>query len=427
LLGLATSSPALAQDEAPVVEALEEPAPVEPAAPEPIATQAEPDPEPVEEEPAPEPTVEEEVAAAEAPPAEEETKGFEPKFSFGVAMRTGLSMTLSGDNAGDLSLNDGLVDQANIRPYIGGSLTEHVGFFTQFEIGTTNGLGSFAILDAIAQIKFIDELQLWVGQHIPANDRNNMNGPFFGNGWNFAIGVQGYPFDVGARDRGATLWGLIAGGHLKYHASIVDLQPGRDISKARGAGRITVHFLEPENFYYNSGTYFGSQDILTVGAVVQGQKGEDGADNDLLGFSFDGMFEKNLGGGGTLTLEGGYWNFRKTGVNYAANQGTLDGPGGGAVAYGIAGPYPGESFLGSISWLTPGKVGPGAIQPNFRTQYFNGMASDTLVFDAGVAYVVDGFNHKYHLNYRHAENNPDSGAVVKEDSIQVGFQYMMGM
>jgi len=339
----------------------------------------------------------------------------------GVGLRTGLNMIMTGDNAGQLSLNDGLVDQVHIRPYLGGSLTPHVSYWTQFEVGTANGLGHFAVLDAIAQIKFIDEVQLWVGQHIPANDRNNMNGPFFGNGWNFAIAVEEYPFDVGARDRGATLWGLIAGGHVKYHASIVDLQPGRDIGKARGAGRITVHFWEPENFYYNSGTYFGKQDVLTVGAVVQGQKGvDDDLDDDLFGFSFDGMMEKNFGKGGTLTLEAGYWNYRKTGAEYVVNQGTVDS------GMGVAGPYPGEAVLGMVSWLTPEKIGPGQIQPNFRMQYAAWAPQDRLVFDAGVAYIIDGFNHKYHLNYRHSEFTPTGADKIKEDSIQVGFQYLMG-
>jgi len=428
LLVLVWAGLAAAQDppaETPPAEVAAEPAAPAPE-PEPTA-EVPPDPEPAEAAPPPEPEAPPaEAAPEEEPPAEE--KPFEPKFTVGVGMRTGLNMILSGDNSGQLSLNDGLVDQVHIRPYLGGSLTPHVGYWVQFEVGTANGLGNFAVLDAIAQIKFIDEIQLWVGQHIPANDRNNMNGPFFGNGWNFAITVPSYPFDVGARDRGATLWGLIAGGHIKYHASIVDLQPGRDIGKARGAGRVTVHLLEPENFYYNSGTYFGKQDILAFGAVVQGQAKDDAVeDSNFFGFSFDGMFEKNLGAGGTLTLEGGYWNFRQTGANYAANQGTIDGPDGGGVAYGVTGPHPGESFLASISWLTPGKVGAGYIQPNFRTQYFNGSASESLVFDAGLAYVVDGFNHKYHLNYRHAENNPDAGPVAKEDSIQVGFQYLMGM
>ena len=429
-LGVLWSLDAHAQDEPVAAPAEADMAPEEAPADTDAETEAaaeETPPPAVEPEPEPEPMRETEAAEAplvlteEKEPAEEANEPFKPTFTVGAGLRTGLNMNLSGDNSGQLSLYDALVDQVHVRPYMGGSLTPHVGYWVQFEIGTANGLGNFALLDGIAQIKFIDEVQLWVGQHIPANDRNNMNGPFFGNGWNFAIAVEEYPFDVGARDRGATLWGLIAGGHIKYHASIVDLQPGRDIGKARGAGRITVHFWEPENFYYNSGTYFGEQDVLTVGAVVQGQKGVDGDDSDLFGYSFDGMMEKNFGGGGTLTLEAGYWNYRKTGAGYVVNQYTIDS------GLGVAGPYPGEAVLGMVSWLTPNKIGAGKIQPNFRVQYADWAPESRLVFDAGIAYVIDGFNHKYHLNYRHAESDPAGGDKIKSDSIQVGFQYLMGL
>ncbi len=372
-----------------------------------------------EEPPAEEATDTEEAEEAAAEPAEEE---FKPSFTVGAGLRSGLNLNLTGDAAGELSLNDGLVDQVHIRPYMGGSLTPNVGFFVQFEVGTPAGLGSFAILDGMAQIKVVDELQVWVGQHIPANDRNNMNGPFFGNTWNFAIAVEEYPFDVGARDRGATVWGLIADGHVKYHVSMVDLQPGQEIGEARGAGRLTFHFWEPENFYYNSGTYFGKQDVLTVGAVMQGQKGAED-DSDLLGFSFDGMMEKNFGKGGTLTLEAGYWNFENTGENYIVNQSTVDE--GRGIPFPMT--YPGSAYMGVISWLTPDKVGPGQLQPNARIQYADWATQSRMVLDVGLAYVIDGFNHKYHLNYRHAETDPDGGDTISADSIQVGFQYLMGL
>lgn len=305
---------------------------------------------------------------------------------------------------------------------MGGTLTPNVGFFVQFEVGTPTGLGNFAILDGMAQIKVVDELQVWVGQHIPANDRNNMNGPFFGNTWNFAIAVEEYPFDVGARDRGATVWGLIADGHVKYHLSMVDRHPGQEIGEARGAGRLTFHFWEPENFYYNSGTYWGKQDILTVGAVMQGQKGA-ADDADLLGFSFDGMMEKNFGKGGTLTLEAGYWNYENTGENYIVNQSTVNE----GMGIPFPGTYPGSAYMGVVSWLTPNKIGPGQIQPNARVQYAEWATQTRMVVDTGLAYVIDGFNHKYHLNYRHAETEPDGLDTISEDSIQFGFQYLMGM
>lgn len=387
------------------------------------------EPEPTESEPV-ETTVEaaptataEVVPPADVPPTEtQEPPAFAPSFTVGAGMRTGLALDLG---EGTMTLNDGLVDQIQVRPFMGGSLTPEVGFWVQFEIGagsntTASFLPAFAILDAIAQIKFMDELQLWVGQHIPANDRNNMNGPFFGNTWNFALAAGGYPFDMGARDRGFTFWGLVAGGKLKYHLSMVDLQPGRDVGQARFAGRLTAHFFEPENFYYNSGTYFGEQDILTFGAVFQGQSGDSATpDDDLIGFSFDGMFEKNFGNAGTWTAEAGYFNFDNTGAAYVGNQYTAD------TGYGVSGPYPGEGLFGTFSWLTPEKVGYGKIQPNARIQYGDFAGTTTVVFDAGLAYIVDGFNHKYHLNYRHSESGPNDGDKLGVDMIQVGFQYMM--
>lgn len=372
-------------------------------------------------------TPEELVPATEEPvdePPPEADKPFEPSFTIGAGLRTGLDLAFGGPEP-TLRLNDGLVDQINIRPFIGGSFTPVVSYWLQFEIGTANGLGNFAILDAIGQFKFADEFQLWVGQHIPAGDRNNMNGPFFGNTWNFAIAAGGYPFDAGARDRGFTFWGLIAGGHLKYHLSMVDLQgnlggPNRSIGQSRFAGRLTVHILEPENFYYNSGTYWGKQDILTFGASFQGQSGlsTPGTDDDLIGFTFDGMFEKNFGAGGTLTAEAGYFNYDNTGAGYIVNQNTVD-TGLGVGVNGV-----GEGFLGTLSWLTPGKIGPGQIQPNARYQYGDYSGTQTHVIDAGLAYVIDGFNHKYHLNYRHVESGPTGGGTAGSDSIQLGVQFI---
>lgn len=416
--GHAVAQEEATDEEVPAREASEEPTPAPEEVPAPEEAAA-PEPEPAPA--APEPPVLE-AAPAEAPPEEPaapEEKPFEPSFTVGVGMRTGLAMTFNapgampGEEEVQFSLDDGLVDQANIRPFMAGSLTPNLGFFTQFEIGTANGLGNFAILDAIAQVKIVDEFQIWAGQHIPANDRNNMNGPFFGNTWNFAVAVAGYPFDAGARDRGFTIWGLIADGVLKYHLSMVDLQPGNPIEQSRFAGRLTLHLLEPENFYYNSGTYFGTQDILTVGAVIHGQQGDEGADNDLLGFSVDAMFEKNFDSAGTITAELGYWNFEETGAGYAVNQNSVD------VGIGVGAPPPGQSFMAVLSWLTPNKIGIGQIQPNARFQYGN-FGVEQTVLDLGLAYVVDGFNHKYHLNYRHS----DTGGAG-EDMLQVGFQYLM--
>lgn len=414
-------SVAFAQDPPPTEEAPATTKTAPEPAPEP-APEAASEPEAAPEEPVVE-AAPEEALAEEAPVAEEE-KPFEPSFTIGAGLRTGLNLDF---DPGTLTLSDGLVDQINIRPFIGGSFTPMVSYWIQFEIGgglAGGVLPSFGILDAIAQFKFMDELQLWVGQHIPAGDRNNMNGPFFGNGWNFAIAAGGYPFDMGARDRGFTFWGLVGGGHFKYKLSMVDLQPERQISQSRFGARVDVHLLEPENFYYNSGTYFGEQDILTVGASVQGQSGDEAVDDDdLIGFNIDAMFEKNFGKGGTLTAELGYFNYDNTGAAYAVNQYTTDA--GSGVGAGGSGPPPGEGLLGMVSWLTPEKVGKGKLQPNARFQYGDYSGATTMVFDLGLAYIIDGFNHKYHINYRHIEAGPNGGATTGDDSLQIGFQYIM--
>jgi len=390
-----------------------------PVAPQPTvqaeAPQEEPalaQPDPVEEKPAPEPSI------------------LAPKLKIGIGVRTGLSMVVNNDGSGGdddvkLELDDGLADQLLIRPYFSGELTKNIGVVANFEIGTNGkGLG-FSVLDAIAQVKIADEFQIWVGQHIPANDRTNFSGPFFHNSWNFAIAVPSYPFDRGARDRGFTFWGLIAGGILKYHLSMVDLQKGNSIQNSRFAGRVTFNFLDPENYYYASGTYYGAQDVLAVGGVLSYQKGADGGtdanmdgdiDNEFFGGSVDLLFEKRLGTAGTFTLEGGYWNFEGVGADYAANQSNID------VGTGVTGPHPGQAVLASVSWLSPKKIGIAQIQPNFRLQYADYDATgETKVYDVGLAYVIDGFNHRWHFNYRHV----DAEATGKEDILQLGAQFQL--
>ncbi|HVZ34085.1 MAG TPA: hypothetical protein VG963_16780, partial [Polyangiaceae bacterium] len=233
-----------------------------PAAPQPIVQATAPEEEPALAEPKP---IDEKPTSPPEP----------PKLKIGLGLHTGLTLTANqpGSNTARLSLDDGIGDEILIRPYFSAQLTKMVGMVANFQVTENRKQVGFAILDAILQVKFMDELQLWVGQHIPANDRNNMSGPFFNNSWNFAIAVPSYPFDVGARARGFTFWGLIAGGIIKYHLSMVDLQPGRSVKTSRLGARVTINLLDPENYYYASGTYYGAQDVLAIGGVVQYQKG----------------------------------------------------------------------------------------------------------------------------------------------------------
>ncbi|MDB4977164.1 MAG: putative secreted protein [Myxococcaceae bacterium] len=394
---------------------------------------------------APEPQVQahapqEEPALAEPKPLEEpkdeKPSILAPKLKIGIGVRTGLNMSLNNpSNDVKVSLDDGIGDQMLIRPYFSGELTKNIGVVANFQI-TENGKNvGFTVMDAIAQVKFANEFQVWIGQHIPANDRTNFSGPFFHNGWQFPITVPSFPFDAAARSRGVTAWGLIAGGIIKYHASWVDLAKGRSVQNSRLAARVTINLLDPENYYYASGTYFGAQNTLAIGGVVQYQKGigghgyEDGIsgapppdlnkdgkiDNDFLGGAVDLLAEKNFGKLGTWTYEAGYWNFNGSGKDYVVNQGTVTN------GIGFTGPQPGQSFTMMFSWLTPQKVGIGQIQPNFRVQWADYNASSNFkTYDAGISYVIDGFNHRWALNYRH-QDTPGG----KDDSIQLGAQFQL--
>lgn len=367
-----------------------------------------------------------------------QAEDLKPKLNVGIGIRAGLTLDVDDEVAGgpSLTLDDGLVDQFLIRPYFSGQLNEHFGFTANFEAGAPGNLG-IEVLDAIAQIKIADEFQVWFGQHIPAMDRNNMNGPFYHNLWNFPITAQTPPFDRAARDRGLTLWGLVAGGAFKYHVSMVDLQPpaavadsegnrlsdGAGIGNARFAARATIHLWEPENFYYTSGTYYGQKDVFAIGVVAQYQKGldvvnsaGDPADNDYASFSADLLIEKNLDESGTFTLEGGYWNLEEVGADYVVNAGTTD------QGVGVFGPAPGSSYMAALSWLSPEKLGAGQLQPGARLQIGDYGEEQSVTLDVSMGYIVDGFNNRWYLNYRHQE---PVGDAPPDNWVQFGAQYQM--
>lgn len=369
------------------------------------------------------------AAAAEVVEDPEEA----PSLKIGMGVRLGAAVAFNDPVADGAAfrLHDGVANQLNVRPYFSGQLTEAIGFTANLEITDT----SVDILDAIVQIKLADEFQLWMGQHIPAMERNNFNGPFYNNGWNLPISVQTLPFDIAGRDLGLTAWGLVGGGVLKYHVSVVDLHPPAstpvgdvmlepaEIGNARVSARLTLNLLDPENYYYTSGTYYGAQDTLALGVVVHAQKGVDAVagsdqevDNDLLAVAADLLFEKNFGAGGTLTVEGGYWNYEGTGTDYAANQGTS------FFGRGAAGPIPNSSYLAGVSWLTPGKVGYGHLQPLVKVQIGDYEPDTVVVADVGLGYIVDSFNHRWFLNYRYQDNGGDNDPM---SMLQIGAQLQL--
>jgi hypothetical protein len=175
--------------------------------------------------------------------------------------------------------------------------------------------------------------------------------------------------------------------------------------------------------------------VLALGGVVQYQKGTgttDGTDdvpamevdNDFLGAAVDLLFEKRMGSAGTFTLQAVYWNFNGTDSAYVVNQGSSDS--GNGLVFNGTGPID-QAVLAEVSWLSPKKLGIGQLQPGFHFQWADNRAfGDDASFiakqyDLSLAYIIDGFNHKWLFNYRHL----DSEKGGKDDTLQLGVQFQI--
>jgi hypothetical protein len=145
-------------------------------------------------------------------------------------------------------------------------------------------------------------------------------------------------------------------------------------------------------------------------------------DNGFLAGAVDMLAEKRFPSG-VYTLQAEYMNFNGTGSGYVVNQGTSDS---GA---GVSGFHPGQSFFGEVSWLSPHKIGPGQFQPNFHVGWGKNSNSTarasnggddvkSMYYDVGIGYIIDGFNHRYYLNYRRMNHD----TLGKGDSVQLGAQ-----
>jgi hypothetical protein len=314
------------------------------------------------------------------------------KLSYGVGFRGGggyLAPTNAKDTVGMLQLD--------VRPYISGQVTPFLKFEGNLDLN--NGDQSrIRVLDAVAKVEADDLFNVWMGRFLPPSDRANLSGPYYQNAWNYPTTVNGYPSIYAGRADGAAVWGQVGKGKFKYQAGIFTLDTTLPLSDAIYAGRLVFNALDPEPGYYNSSTYYGTKDVLAVGATLQYKKTSLVAgDQKLLGFNLDGLFEKRLGID-TLSLEGAYYNFN--GGNSAGSQGW--------------------SFFALASYLLGKKMGPGRVQPMARYQHAapasGGSATHTV--DAGLNYILDGHSTRMALAVQHT----DPAGLPSFTSVQLGIQ-----
>jgi hypothetical protein len=265
-----------------------------------------------------------------------------------------------------------------------GMTANFVGTYGPTGPGKGDITGSIGIMDLIAKLELDDAFHLWVGRMLVATDRSNFSGPWFIAPWNYPTFFVPFAPPVGPREGpsgrndGATVWGQFKGGMLKYYLGAYDMfKDGNPLI----SGRINLALIAPEPGYYSSSTYYGAKDVLSLAVGGQYQKGAAGGFNYGM-FNADLLFEKKTGVG-TFDVEGAFYK-------YTASEDPND-----------------WTYFALASWLTPGKVGIGALQPLVRLQQNKtsdamGPASTWTLVDAQLGYVIDSYACRLALGYQYS-------------------------
>jgi len=266
--------------------------------------------------------------------------------------------------------------------------------------------GSAAVLDLVARFEFHDAFNLWVGRMLVPADRSGLSTEWSSAPWllpgQFVPGQAPVGARQGSHGRsdGVTLWGQLGGGTFKYYLGAFNLAD--PTQSPLYSGRVSLSLLNPEPGYRNASVYYGSKDVLALGAGFQYQhNGWASPDidpntnlplawDDFAELNLDLFFEKNLGPAGVIDLEGAF--------------------------YKIWGDYAPESITYFIlaSYLLPIEVGMGRFQPLFRLQQASDRATNSTdaLTDAQLGYIIDGLRARVALDYQFSKVQGQTGNAV---------------
>jgi hypothetical protein len=327
-------------------------------------------------------------------------------LSIGMGIRASYDDVEGGAADGKSDSNDFSLD--SVRLYINGSLNS----WLKATFNTERTSDSVNVLDGYIRFEPIPEFNVWIGRMLPPSDRSNLDGPYYLSSWLYPGVVSQYPSIFDGRDDGATVWGKLFGKKLVYSAGLFNghnriAGASNQSDNLLYAGRIVYNFLDPEDnpAYYESSTYYGSADILTLGAAFQYQKDGVGTylqKGDYTAFNVDGLFEKKVLNGGAVTLEGAYYHYDTDGVVDVSP--TFNGAGAFSNVGGLT---QGHGFLVSGAFLFPTKVLYGKFQPVVRYQDFDATITKvtTKQTDGGVNYIIDGHNARISAVYSYTQTS----------------------
>ena len=362
-------------------------------------------------------------------------------ISLGMGIRTSFTSGEDKSASGAQWNNAFAVDNARI--YINGGIHKYVKFtfVTEcFNCSVNGGSGAYGndnigLIDAIGKFEFSRTVNFWVGRTLVPTERGELNGPFYHqtydpfrtpfNQSDISPGFGSGRAGAFGRDQGVVFFGQVdpVGTHLLYAAMLstglqssttaagVHLGPNQR-STLKYSGRLQWNLLNDEMAgnpgYYTAGGYYGDKgDLLSL--AVSGEYQNQGAGSFANPHSYatmigDILFEKVLPDKGVLTANAElkrYW--------------TQD-----LAAYGNADCFcifNGSSVTGYVLYMFPQEIGIGRFQPYGRYTYINSVyqsGGGNDEFEAGVNYVISGFNARMSAYYRTgnlaSNNGPATGA-----------------
>jgi len=350
--------------------------------------------------------------------------GDNKSISVGVGLRAAFTATEDAAPSGDAYSKDFNIQNARI--YLSGQLDKDF----KFTFNTDEIWGQMDVLDAIIQYEPSKEFNIWMGRMLTPADRIEMNGPFYGLSWH-QYTVPLMPSDNDpmhearagkyGRDDGITVWGTID----KFQYAVgafdgVDYDGGPNVDDSLlFAGRFAYNFLNMEDnpAYYTSSTYYGGLgDIFTIGISAQQQTdgaGVQGDSADFMAAAIDVLFEKPIGNGNVVTIEG----------EYKAMDADLSAA---AIANGDSFVlFDGTTMFATVAYLHGSPVGKGKLQPYVRMTQTE-PSSDTIdssdLLEIGVNYVISGHNLRFNANITDGDANPSGNPGTDAKTFSFGMQ-----
>ncbi|MDP7277992.1 MAG: porin [Planctomycetaceae bacterium] len=339
------------------------------------------------------------------------------KVAVGFGIRTTFQAFEDGAESNGGRTRDFNLD--NVRIFLSGKISEKISanFHTDIN-GAQPGHGTdndgLHVLDAVINYELTDTIGVKFGRFLPPTDRSNLSGPFFINAWEFpwVQYTNGYYDIFQGRDDGVVLHGEMGDDtQIKWSFGIFE---GYDTTGVAGddnvwvVGRVVANFLDKEEGYFNSSTYYGEKDIAAIGMSFSNQADAHGDGIDYTSWSLDALYEKKTDGGGVLTAEAAYYD-----RDHDGDAGFQD--------------LEGEGYFMLVSYLFSNSTSlgnlEGRLQPSIRYQESDrqapGVGNRENQVDYALNYIIHGHSARLSLVF---SDIGYSGGVEDEQRVTIGGQ-----